>query len=132
MHRATSAFADAGARLVVIGNGAPTFIAGFRDKSGYDGPLYTDPDLTAFARLGLERSVRSILNLRTLRRAVDAYRDGYRQGRTRGDAWQQGGVFVVARGGAPVYRYPSKFAGDHPPVEEVVAAARRTQESAVG
>ena len=39
---------------------------------------------------------------------MGAYRDGYRQTRTRGDAWQQGGVFVIETGGEMVYAYPSE------------------------
>lgn len=124
LHRARHEIEETGARLVVVGNGAPNFIAGFRDKTGFDGVIYTDPERNAFRALHLKRNVRSSLNLRTMSRAVKAYRAGNRQTRTKGDAWQLGGVFVVATGGALVYEQKSEYAGDHPPVEEIIEAAR--------
>ena len=42
---------------------------------------------------------------------------------------QQGAVWVVRRGGKPVWRYTSAFAGDHPDPAEVVAACRRAAAS---
>ncbi|MDH3214324.1 MAG: SDR family NAD(P)-dependent oxidoreductase, partial [Myxococcales bacterium] len=39
-----------------------------------------------------------------------------------GDPWQLGGVFVIRPGGDLTYRYVSREAGDHPPVEEILAA----------
>ena len=49
LHRERESIRRAGAELVVIGNGAPHFIAGFREITGYDGPLYTDPSLASLA-----------------------------------------------------------------------------------
>ena len=46
---------------------------------------------------------------------------GFRQGKVRGDPWQQGGVLVVLPGGRVVYRYLSSAAGDHPAPAAVVA-----------
>ena len=124
LHRASSKIAEAGGRLVVVGNGTPSFIEGFRDKSGFDGPVYTDPGRRTYEALRLRRDVRSALNLRSVRRALDAYRKGFRQTGTHGDAWQQGGVFVLDAHGEIVFRYASEYAGDHPAVETVLAALR--------
>ena len=38
------------------------------------------------------------------------------------DAMQLGGVYVVGRSGEVLYRYASEAAGDHPPVEAMLAA----------
>lgn len=127
LHRERHAFEAEGARLVIIGNGAPYFIAGFRERSGYEGPIYTDPELAAYSALELRRDLRSTFSMGTLRRSVDAFRKGFRQTETQGDAFQQGGVFVVAPGGEVIYQFRSQHAGDHPPIEELVTAARRAR-----
>ena len=126
MQRATPRFLEAGARLVVVGNGRPNFIAGFRDKTGFEGPVYTDPSRASYRALRLRRGLRSAMNLQSAKKALEALRDGNRQTATRGDPWQQGGVFIIAGDGTIVYRYPSEFAGDHPPTEDIVAAIART------
>ena len=41
--------------LVMIGNGAPMFIAGFREMTGYTGPIYTDPSLAVYKAAQLKR-----------------------------------------------------------------------------
>ena len=125
LHRASSRLEDAGGRLVIIGNGTPSFIEGFREKSGFQGPVYTDPSRRTYEALRLRRDIGSSLNLRSARRAFQAYRKGFRQSRTEGDAWQQGGVFVISGQGNIVFRYASEYAGDHPPVEPLVEALRQ-------
>ena len=130
MHRASDDIADAGADLVLIGNGGPHFLAGFRDRTGYQGALYTDPSRRTFRALDLRHGVRSSMNLRSARRAVSALADGFRQGRTQGDPWQQGGVFVVDTAGEVVFSYRSEYAGDHPDVADILAAARETRSPA--
>jgi hypothetical protein len=55
-------------------------------------------------------------------RAVEAYRSGSRQTMTRGDAWQQGGVFVISTSGEMLYSFRSRFAGDHPSIERILHA----------
>ena len=124
LHRARHEIEEAGARLVVIGNGAPNFVAGFRERTGFAGTIYTDPERNTYRALKLKRGVRTSVNRKTVARAVKAFRAGNRQVGTQGDPWQQGGVFVVAAGGALVYEQRSEYAGDHPPVEEIIEAAR--------
>ena len=124
LHRSRGAIEAAGARLVIIGNGSPSFIAGFREKSGFTGPIYTDPTLDLHRALHLRRDLRSSVNLNTLRSALRAYRGGFRQKSIEGDAFQQGGVFVVDEAGELLYEYRSRFAGDHPRVEDMLWALR--------
>jgi len=124
LQRAQSEIEAAGADLVVVGNGSPSFIAGFRERTGFAGTVYTDPERNAHRALKLKRSVRSTIGLRTMAKAMKAYRAGNRQKSTQGDGFQQGGVFVVAAGGALVYEQRSEYAGDQPPVEEIIEAAR--------
>jgi len=114
----------AGAELVLIGNGARIFAEGFRDEMKLDGPLLVDPDLRSYRAAGLRRGRVEILSPRLPLHAVRALWSGHRQGEVQGDAWQLGGVFVIAAGGNLLYEHRSREAGDHPPVAEVLAALR--------
>lgn len=122
LHRARGSIEKKGARIVIVGNGGPHFFEAFREKTGYAGPLYSDPDLRAYRALGLRRDLRSVLNLGAMKQAIAAYRQGYRQTRLQGDPWQQGGVFVVDGHGHVLYEHRSRFAGDHPRLSAIVAA----------
>lgn len=122
VHREIERIHAAGAELCVIGNGAPSFIAGFRDAVDYRGPLYTDPTLAVYQAIGLERGVARTLDPTSLLPAVRALAAGRRQGRTQGDAWQQGGVIVIAPSGAVRYRHASRRPGDNAPVAAILAA----------
>lgn len=85
-------------------------------------PILVDPERESYRLLGLARTLGSSLNPRLLANGARAARAGFRQGKTQGDALQQGGVLVVKRGGEVVYRFRSGTAGDHPPTAEVVHA----------
>ena len=124
MYRERTKFESAGARLVVVGNGLPSFIEGFREKSQYHGELYTDPSRATFKAMRLRSDLRSTIGLRVVRNAVRAYREGYRQTKVLGDPWQQGGVFVIDTEGEIGFSYTSKRAGDHPPTFEILQALK--------
>jgi len=111
-----------GAELVIIGNGAPNFAAAFREDFELACPLLVDPELRAYRAAGLRRGRVELLSPRLPRNALRALRSGSRQAGVQGDPWQLGGVFVIRPGGELTYRYVSREAGDHPPVEEVLAA----------
>lgn len=126
LHRRIQDIRAAGAELVVIGNGAPHFIAGFREVTGYDGPLYTDPSLAAYRAARFKRSAWRLVHPKAALHAARALSRGFLQGRTQGDAAQQGGVLVVRPSGEVVYRYASAMSGDHPDLDEVLAALAPT------
>ncbi len=111
-----------GAELAIVGNGAPSFAAAFREDQGIDGPLLVDPELRAYRAAGLRRGRVELLSPRLVGNALRAFRAGYRQVGVQGDPWQLGGIFVIRPGGALVYRHLSREAGDHPPVDEILAA----------
>lgn len=124
LHRKIDELRATGAQIVVIGNGTPNFMAGFREQTGWQGPLYTDPSLATFQAAELERGVLKTFDPRALGATVRAFRDGQRQGRTQGDAWQQGGVLVVRRGGAIAWRHASARPGDNATPDQILAALR--------
>ena len=113
-----------GAELYVIGNGSPSFIAGFREQTGWTGPVYTDPSLAVYRAAQLERSVGSTLDPRSLTDAWRALRHGSRQGRTQGDQWQQGGTLVVVPSGEVRWHHASGRPGDNATGAQIVAALR--------
>src|SRR4051812_38994296 len=106
----------------MIGNGNRHFATAFHDQLKLESPLYVDTQRVAYQALGMKRSVLAVLSLSAMKNAVRALRGGHRQKAVQGDAWQLGGVLVVRPGGDVVYEYRSHEPGDHPPVEDVLAA----------
>lgn len=126
LHRRIDDLHATGAELVVIGNGSPNFIDGFRETTGWQGPLYTDPSLEVYRAAGLKRGVMTVLNARAAIKALGALRAGRRQGRTQGDEWQQGGVLVIAPSGDVIWSQISEYAGDNAAPDAIIAALRAT------
>jgi peroxiredoxin len=125
LHRQDDRIRAAGAELVAIGSGTPNFIAGFRELTGFRGTLLSDPTLSAYRAAGMRRGHWRSFTPLSAAYAVRALARGHMQGRTQGDAAQQGGVLVVLPPGRVVYAHFSKVTGDNAPAEEVVAALER-------
>lgn len=122
MHRELGAIRAAGAAVFVIGNGTPNFVAGFREQTGWEGPIYTDPSLAAYRAAGLKRSVTRTLDPRQLGSVIRAFARGARLGMKQGDPWQQGGVLVVAPSGDILWKHASGRPDDNATVAQIVAA----------
>lgn len=122
LHRHVDQFTAKGGHLYVIGNGSPSFIAGFREQTLYDGPVYTDPELAVYRAAELKRSVARTLDPRGWLKGVKAFTEGHRQGRTQGDAWQQGGVLVVASSGQVRWHHASDLPGDNASAAQILDA----------
>jgi hypothetical protein len=122
VHRARGRIRERGAELVFVGNGSRQQARAFREEFAIAAPLYVDPERRAYAALGMKRGSGPVAVLAAARNSLRALRAGFRQTGVQGDAWQLGGVLVVRRGGVVAYRYLSGAAGDHPPVDEVLAA----------
>lgn len=115
----------AGAELVFISTGAPQFARAFREDHHITAPILVDPERRSYQALGFARGLGASLDPRTALSAARAIKAGFRQGRTQGDVAQQGGVLVVDKGGGIRYAHRSAHAGDHPPVEAILAALPR-------
>jgi len=111
-----------GARLVIVGNGLPFHAKGFAEKHALLGAVFTDPERNVYEAAGMTRRVGATFSLNTLRSGARALSGGFRQGKTQGDPWQQGGTLVLRPGDGLVYEYISDTAGDHAPIEAVLAA----------
>ncbi|MBI3722574.1 AhpC/TSA family protein [bacterium] len=112
-----------GARAVVVGTGAPGFIAPFREATDFRGEIWTDPSRSVFEAAGFKRSAaRTLLHPGAALAGIRALTGGFRQGSTQGDPWQLGGVLVVRPPGELAWSHESRFAGDHPDAEALLAA----------
>ena len=84
-------------------------------------PIYTDPELVAYKALSLKRSYAGAVDPRTLSR-IQAYGRGHRQGATKGDVLQLGGVLLVDTAGGRSDMLTGVAMLDHPAMAEVLDA----------
>jgi hypothetical protein len=110
--------------LTIIGNGSPAHARDFRKTHGKGLRSMVDPHKQTYKVLGMRHGFRYTINAASVMRGAQTTARGFFQAETQGDAFQQGGTLVLARGGRPVFFYRSRFAGDHPSLEEVMAALR--------
>lgn len=122
LHRDTDKIHAAGAELYVIGNGSPSFIEGFREETKYTGAVYVDPSLEVYKAAELKRGIAKTFNPLALGKTIKAFAAGNRQGRTQGDAWQQGGTLVIDTDGTVVWHHISEHSGDQATGEAILAA----------
>ena len=108
----------------MIGNGTPLMARDFAETFEVGVPLFTDPSRKSYEVARWRRPLGSaILGLgATLKASVRAMKAGFRQGRTQGDAFQLGGVLVIAADGRVLFEHSDQTAGDHADVGSVLAA----------
>jgi hypothetical protein len=120
-------FENARSQVAVIGSGWPAAAKGFAEKNNLPAavPVLVDRERRSFSLLGLRRSMfATLFSLHVVRNFLKLRREGFKQGRTQGDRWQQGGAAVVSRSSEVVYRYASAAPDDALPIDAVLAAAR--------
>jgi hypothetical protein len=123
----------AGARLIFIGNGSTDFARHFKKTLAPDCEVLTDPSTASYELLGARRGFWTTWTPRSLPATVRALRHGFRQSRTQGHAYLQGGVAIVDSTGTVRWSFVSRFAGHHPSPELIVARLQRVLEGrAVG
>ncbi|MBV1858184.1 MAG: AhpC/TSA family protein [Nannocystaceae bacterium] len=110
--------------MAVIGNGSPVMAQDFAEQFKVGVPLYTDPSRKSYELAGWRRPMGSaVLGMGTMLKAgVRAMKGGFRQGKTKGDAFQIGGVLVVEPGGAVRFEHADKTAGDHAAIADILAS----------
>lgn len=122
LHRESGAIRARGASLYLVGIGSPFIIQAFREDTGVTAPIFADPTLATYRALGMRRGLATMLSWSMIRNALRARRSGYRNVMIAGDTQQHGGVLVVRPGGVVAYRQISRTAGDHAPVDAIIAA----------
>jgi hypothetical protein len=110
--------------LVVVGQGSLQQGQDFADKQGRGLKALVDTARASYKVMSYQRgsNLRQI-TMATLKGIAAASR-GHVQTNIQGDAQQHGGTLVVAAGGKAVYFHRSDYAGDHPPVEDTLAALK--------
>ena len=124
MNRDRERFAEAGAPLVVIGQGTPANAAWFRKEFDLDVDLLVDTDRLAFKAAGTrEGGLRDLFGPTVIARGVlRAARSRVMQGRTLGHPAQLGGLMLVLPGNEVPWTHLADDAGDYPPNDEVLEA----------
>ena len=115
---------SAGGRLIFVGNGSPRLAQRFRERTVPGATVLTDPTLATYRALRLRRGVGETLGPRSLFAGARSVLRGNRQGRVQGDAWQQGGLFVVAPGGEVVFAQRNRDAAERPRIDEALDALK--------
>lgn len=121
-----------GADLVVIGNGTPEAAGWFVEAQAVSVPVFSDPDRLTYRALGARAGRLAALHPGTFVSALRALLGGHRQSRTMGDATQLGGVVIVCADGSMPARVLSRYPGDHPTPDEVLAVLVRARGEAPG
>ncbi|MCW7754145.1 AhpC/TSA family protein [Desulfobotulus sp. H1] len=112
-----------GVALVSIGSGTPEDARHFMETFSYRGEMYLDPALGAYRSFDLKRSFWKTLGPSPLMRGLKAMKEGFRQGRSAGDLWQQGGLFVIGPGNSLLFEHVNGMAGDQADLHAVLRAA---------
>lgn len=102
---------SAGVSIVGIGNGTALMAQDFAEAFAIGFPLYTDPKRVTYQHFGMKRTFG--LWPSTLIRSFQTFRKGFRQGKTQGDPWQQGGLVLLDTHGNIRWRYVEQGPGQH-------------------
>ncbi len=126
MNRDRQRFAEAGAPLVVIGQGSPPSAAAFRERLDLDLDVLVDTDRRAYRAAGAKVGKPSeLLGPRVLARGLRRARESrVFQGAIDGHPAQLGGLMLVTPGGEVPWVHLSDDASDYPPNETVLEAVR--------
>ncbi len=108
------------ASLAFVGNGLLGMAQDFAEQFSVTAPLYTDPKRASYKALAFRREFG--LGLKSLKRGKRASAEGFRQGKTQGDPWQQGGVALFDGDGRVLWKHIDDGAGEQAEVGELKAA----------
>jgi hypothetical protein len=129
LRRARDRFEQAGAGLILIGQGSPRQAAHFHRRFELgETPLLADEDRRTYRLAGLRRGgAAQLVGPRSVAAGLrHAARSGVMQGRVVGDAAQLGGAAVVAPGGLVAFEHASAHAGDTVDPGDLLEAAGAT------
>ncbi len=112
--------------LAIVGNGTVAHAQDFQ-RTHSKGVLRSlvDTEKKTYKALAMKHGATTTMTAAGGLRALAALSRGHTQAATKGDAYQQGGVLVVAAGGRPVFFQRSEFAGDHARLEEILIAMKQ-------
>lgn len=118
----------AGVALVTIGSGNPEQAKKFVKSFYFTGEMYVDSRLTTYKAFNLNRGITRTLGPSSIKRGLSAMKEGFRQGKSAGDLWQQGGMFVIDPDSQPgsqmLFAHRNRAAGDQADLNAVLKVVR--------
>lgn len=119
---------EKGARVVIVGNGSIEqakrfFLEKSLPREGVS--VVTDPDRESYKAAGFDRGITKTLNAGSVKAYGIAARQGHRVTGLFGDLTQLGGMLIVKPPATLVYFHRSRFAGDHPRMDDILSALPR-------
>jgi hypothetical protein len=126
LHRAREQFAQAGAKLVLIGQATPRHAAHFRRTRKVELPVLADETRQTYKLIGAKKgTIGQLIGPSVVAKgALTTLRTGQVQGRTIGNPAQLGGALVIAPGGEIVFKHLAKDASDNVPPEQLLEVVR--------
>jgi peroxiredoxin len=117
-------FEEAGASVVLVGQGSPARAARFCDEKDVPFTCLADPKREAYLTYGLKIGTpKQFTGPQMLRRYVKAnLRKETRQGHIHGDVRQMPGTFVIDTGGVVRYAHRNRDSADNPPNNAILQA----------
>ena len=114
-----------GENIVFVTMSEPKVATRFRKWLRSPHPFLCDPERRLYEAFGVPRSTAGqYFNANVVRKALRAYRQGYRNGLTFDDQLQLGGTYVMDRLGNVTSTFPSDDIGTYPSPETLLAALR--------
>ena len=126
MRTITNRIAALGAELVLIGSGSAQQAEEFlreQDASGLR--VLVDPELKGYRAAALRRSLLAPYSPRGWWEGFKLWRKGWRPGKTAGDAYQLGGLFVISPNERVELAHHAASIYDRLPLEQVIATLER-------
>lgn len=114
-----------GAKIVIIGSGTPEQAKTFARNFNVELDMYVDKSLQTYNAFLLERGFFKTLGWKSLKCGARALKNGFRQGWSAGDLWQQGGVFVLGPSRQIVYQHVEQYAGEPLDKDTVLQAIKK-------
>lgn len=128
---ASESIERAGGHLVIVGSGSLAQANRFAQHKGIPRPgvtLLTDPERASYEAAQLTRSwIATFLHPSAWEAYGRARGEGHKITGAFGDTPQLGGIFVVRPPATLVFEHRSRFAGDHPTVDQIVDSVRRAR-----
>ena len=112
-----------GVNIVAIGNGTRLMAQDFIKQFDIPFPIYTDSSRLTYQLMSFHYGLG--IGLKTIKAGFGITKKGFKQGKTQGDLWQQGGEALFAKGGTLLWRHANKNAEEHSSPTELLTILDR-------
>jgi len=113
--------------LAAVGSGNSEQAKKFKKKLDFKADIYIDPSLKSYKAFKLKRGFFRTLGPVSIYKGLKAMSRGFRQGKSAGDLWQQGGMFVITPENKIVFEHRNSTAGDQADLDLVLKACSANQ-----